>query len=50
MQSLVPNQINCVLVSADAKKFVKATSKCTSAFGKCRKYEDDVGTAIQACK
>ena len=38
------------IVSKTAKTFAKALKKCTDTFGKCRKYEDDVGTAINACK
>ena len=37
-------------VSSKSKEFAKALKGCTSAFGKCRKYEDDVGAAIHACK
>merc|ERR1719350_1600402 len=36
-------------LSSNAKKFAKALKNCTSAFGKCRKYEDDVSTALHAC-
>ena len=38
------------LVSQDSKLFAKALKKCTSTFGKCRQYEDEVGTALHACK
>ena len=37
-------------VSDHAKAVAKGIKVCTSAFSKCRKYEDDVGNAIHACK
>merc|ERR1711923_484122 len=36
-------------LSSDANNFKTALKKCTSSFGKCRKYEDDVAAAIHAC-
>merc|ERR1712223_2330254 len=36
-------------LSSKSKEFAKALKVCTNAFGKCRKYEDDVGSAIHAC-
>ena len=38
------------VVSDHAKAVAKSVKKCTSAFSKCRKYEDDVGKALHACK
>ena len=37
-------------VSDHAKAVAKSVKQCTSAFSKCRKYEDDVGKALHACK
>ena len=37
-------------VSGHAKAVAKSFKRCTSVFGKCRKYEDDVGKALHACK
>ena len=37
-------------VSDHAKAVAKSIKSCLSAFAKCRKYEDDVGKAIHACK
>jgi len=36
-------------LSDHAKAVAKGIKVCTSAFSKCRKYEDDVGNAIHAC-
>ena len=32
------------------EKFRKYKTRCIAAFGKCRKYEDEVGEAIQYCR
>ena len=36
-------------LSQQNKMVVKAVSDCKAAFGKCRKYEDEVANAIHAC-
>merc|ERR1711923_21652 len=36
-------------IKDDNKKMTAAKKKCTTAFGKCRKTEDDVSTALSAC-
>merc|ERR1711963_1267020 len=36
-------------ISEDNKKMTAAKKKCTNAFGKCRKLEDDVSIALSAC-
>merc|ERR1712083_681550 len=36
-------------VSADNKLMTAAKKKCTEAFGKCRKIEDEVSPALSAC-
>merc|ERR1712086_207562 len=36
-------------ISSDNKKMTAAKKACTTAFGKCRKLEDDVSTALSAC-
>jgi hypothetical protein len=36
-------------VSSDNKKMTAAKKKCTEAFGKCRKIEDEVSPALSAC-
>merc|ERR1712038_506971 len=35
--------------SGEAQAISAALKKCTEAFGKCRKFEDDANTAISAC-
>ena len=34
----------------EARQIAAALKNCTSAFGICRKYEDDANTAISACR
>ena len=36
-------------MSDSANTFAASMKICRAAFGKCRKYEDDVGTIIQSC-
>ena len=36
-------------MSDSANTFAASMATCRSVFGKCRKYEDDVGTIIQSC-
>merc|ERR1712154_546402 len=36
-------------LSTKAKAFAKSLKKCTNAFGKCRKYEDAVSSALHNC-
>jgi len=45
----VVQQAKMCKASDEAKAIAAALKKCTSAFGKCRKFEDDANTAISAC-
>ena len=48
LQSAVTAVKKCDL-KQDNKKMTAAKKACTSAFGKCRKLEDEVSPAISAC-
>ena len=46
----VAEEFKTCKVADDAQKVTAQLRKCTKAFGKCRKYEDDAITSIMSCK
>merc|ERR1711881_328570 len=43
------DELKTCKASNESKAITAALGKCTAAFGKCRKYEDDAHSALSAC-